>query len=277
VTFPWVTTFPLGFYPAAIIPILIGFVVTSIETVGDITASLEASHLAAEGPDAEARVQGGLLADALNSMIAAFMTVAPNTTFSQNNGVISLTRCASRAAGLACACWLMFFGIFGKFAGIISSIPDCVLGGMTIFLFANVFVSGINIICGLGKINRRNRFILALSLGVGLGVTAVPDFAEGGGVAAFYGGNLKHEIGLMPAKNACIVPAGPGGCVNNNGLCCFKYDTTKKMGRDTVVLIIKTPYCIGTLIALFLNSILPLEEEDAFDKVLRKKIQAASA
>ncbi|KAG8458803.1 hypothetical protein KFE25_005230 [Diacronema lutheri] len=306
VSFPWVTTFPLGFYPPAFIPILIAFVVTSVETIGDIAASCDASQIPSTGRDAETRIQGGLLCDGFNSLIACLMTTPPNTTFSQNNGVISLTRCASRAAGLACAGWLMLFGVLAKFAGVIASIPECVLGGMTIFLFANVLVSGIAIITGSGALNRRNRFILAISLGVGLGVTAVPEWAEGGGVAAFYGGNLKHNIGLMPAKDACIVfpkrlvtaspetcklsgetfPASKDvckaiggvhsaaktqlveekGCVNNNGFCCIAYDTNRKMWRDTVVIIMKTPYCIGTLIALVLNAIMPHEEMDDYEK-----------
>lgn len=113
-SFPWMTVFPLGFYPSAFIPILIGFVVTSVETVGDITASCDASRIPSSGRDAESRVQGGLLCDGVNTLIALLMTTPPNTTFSQNNGVISLTRCASRAAGLACAGWLMFFGMFAK-------------------------------------------------------------------------------------------------------------------------------------------------------------------
>jgi NCS2 family nucleobase:cation symporter-2 len=66
----------------------------------------------------------------------------PVTTFAENNGVLSLTRCASRWAGLSAACWLLFLGVFAKVAAFITSIPDCVLGGMTTFLFANVMVSG---------------------------------------------------------------------------------------------------------------------------------------
>lgn len=307
--FPWMTTFPLGFYPPAFIPIIVGFLVSSIETMGDISASCEASHIPGSGPDAESRIQGGLLADGLNSVVATLMTTAPNTTFSQNNGVIALTRCASRAAGLACAGWLIVLGMFSKFAGVISSIPDAVLGGMTIFLFANVFISGIAILADAGVTKRRNRFILAMALGLGLGVTAVPDFANGGGVTGFAGGNLNHNIGLIPARDICAVfPKKEvtfkeseckfrsadsnrfvyingweektcdhvGGdyspsksrmefdvdCVNNNGFCCIAYDDTTKMWRDTVIIILRTPYCIGTLIAILLHAILPEEEED---------------
>merc|ERR1712072_1513164 len=75
---------------------------------------------------------------------------------------------------------------------------------MTTFLFANVVVSGISII-GKTKITHRSRFILAMALGVGIGVACEPHFAEGGGVAAFYGGNLKHNYGFWPKSKVCKV------------------------------------------------------------------------
>lgn len=65
------------------------------------------------------------------------------------SGVIALTSVGSRQAGWACAFWLMLLGIFGKFGGWVRSIPNCVLGGMTTFLFANVIASGIKVsACG---------------------------------------------------------------------------------------------------------------------------------
>jgi len=316
-TFLWTTTFNLGFYPPAFIPLLISFVVTSVETVGDIQASCDVSGLPLEGPDADSRIQGGLLADGLNSLLACLMTTPPNTTFSQNNGVIAITRCASRAAGIACCIWLLIFGCFAKFGAALASIPDCVLGGMTTFLFSNVVVSGISIVGSTGKMPRRSRFILAVSLGVGLGVTTMPSWAEAGGVAAFHGGNLKHNYGLWPASDVCevfptqdveVTPAkcqvntfisetmskedcaGVQGnftpaeiesketttCANTNGKCCLKYNEGKKMWRDSLIIILKTPYCIGTLLALFLNLMLPAEDEDAEESSeLKSELQTA--
>jgi len=274
-----------------------------VETVGDIQASCDVSGLPIEGPDADSRIQGGLLADGVNSFLACLMTCPPNTTFSQNNGVIAITRCASRAAGIACCFWLILLGCFEKFGAAIASIPDAVLGGMTTFLFANVLVSGINIVGGSGQMGRRTRFILAVSLGVGVGVAALPNWAEGGGLAGFHGGNLKHNIGLWPAKDVCkVFPTeeyesqasqctvgaytassisqidctGMGGtytapvmatrtvttCIGNNGNCCVQYDDSKKMWRDSLIIILKTPYCIGTLLALFLHLLLPFEMEE---------------
>jgi len=322
VTFLWVKTFKLGFYAPALVPIIIAFVVSSIESIGDITATAEASRLPVEDEaqsELHSRIQGGLLADGLNSFLAALMTTPPNTTFSQNNGVISLTRCASRVAGYACAAWLVLLGVVGKFGGVIASIPDCVLGGMTFFLFANVAISGLAILSRV-RLTRRERFILALALGLGIGIACEPEFAEGGGLSAFYGLNLKFTIGLWPGRAYCDefpisvedVPAqcanvtldgggeqysvatglegmseglctSLGGdyvpesnvtvehfdCANMNGFCCTDYDESVKMWRDTVILILKTPYCIGSLVALLLNLIIPVdkgegeEEEEA--------------
>jgi len=302
-TFLWTTTFSIGFYPPAFLPLVLGFVVTSVETVGDIQATCDVSGLPLEGPDADSRIQGGLLADGLNSILAVLMTSPPNTTFSQNNGVIAITRCASRAAGIACCIWLILFGCFEKFGACIASIPDCVLGGMTTFLFANVFVSGINIVAGNGAMSRRTRFILAVALGIGVGVAAMPEWAEGGGVSVFFGRNLKHNYGLWPASDVCdefptmAVETSPfmctvgtytsstmsaadctamngvatpavvemqevKTCIGKNGNCCVKYNEGKKMWRDSLIIVMKTPYCIGTLLALFLHLLLPFESED---------------
>ena len=126
ITFLWVETFPLGFYAPAVIPLLIAYLVTTVETVGDLTAVHEVSEISTEGEEYESSIQGGLTADAASSILAGFFTSMPNTTFSQNNGVIALTKCASRRAGIACGCWLILMGVFGKIAGVITSIPDCV-------------------------------------------------------------------------------------------------------------------------------------------------------
>jgi NCS2 family nucleobase:cation symporter-2 len=308
IVYPDPTKFKLGFYLPGLMPLLLAFLVTTIESVGDINASMDATGIPSSGPDADSRVQGGLLADGLNSAIACALSTPPNTTFSQNNGVIAITRCGSRAAGLACAFWLILLGVVGKFGGFIASIPDATLGGMTIFLFANVVVSGISII-GKEKITHRSRFILALALGVGIGVACEPHFAEGGGVASFYGKNLAHNLGPWPKKDVCIeFPtvtttvhscefqldgeaaaasynfineadcATIGGtyskvdtvstvetCDGKNGRCCLKYDTdnfSQWALRETVMLSLKTPYCVGTLIAMILNLMLPFEKDD---------------
>ena len=129
-------------YGPLVLPLIIVFVITSIETVGDVTATEEASYIATSGPRHEKRIRGALLNDGLGGIFSSLATSLPLTTFAQNNGVISLTAVASRQAGWSCAGWLFLLGVFGKVAGVITSIPDCVIGGMTTFLFANVIASG---------------------------------------------------------------------------------------------------------------------------------------
>lgn len=94
------------------------------------------SNLEVEGPLFESRIQGGILADGFNGLLAALMTTTPMSVFAQNNGVIALTRCANRKAGYFCAFFLIVMGIFAKFAAALVAIPGAVLGGMTTFLFA---------------------------------------------------------------------------------------------------------------------------------------------
>ena len=177
-------------------------------------------------------VQGGLFADSASSVLAGLFTTMPNTTFSQNNGVIALTKCASRRAGYACGCWLITLGVFSKISGIITSIPDCVIGGMTIFLFANVLTSGIALTSSLDLHSRRVKFIMALSLAVGVGVTVYP-YAFLDMRASSYTANFWR---------------------------CEDCSTTLKGVRNGVSIFMSTGYCIGTVFAMLLNTIIP---EDA--------------
>jgi NCS2 family nucleobase:cation symporter-2 len=232
ITFFWVETFPLGFYAPAVFPMLIAYLVTTVETVGDISAVFEVSDLDIESPLFNEALQGGLTSDALCSILSSFFTVMPNTTFSQNNGVIALTKCASRRAGYACGLWLILMGVFGKISGIITSIPDCVLGGMTIFLFANVLVSGIALSATLDLHSRRVKFIMALSLAIGVGVTVWP-FAFQDMRGSSYTANFWR---------------------------CADCSDKKKGIRNGISIFLSTGYCVGTVVAMLLNFVLP---EDA--------------
>ena len=174
-SFIWVKTFPLNIYAPIILPLLAVYIVLMMEAIGDITATCDVSRLEVEGRLFESRIQGGVLADGFNGLIAGLCTITPMSTFAQNNGVIALTRCANRKAGY-CACFfLIVMGIFSKFAAALVSIPAPVLGGLTTFLFASVAVSGLRIISTV-PFTRRNRFILTASLSIGFGAILVPNW-----------------------------------------------------------------------------------------------------
>jgi NCS2 family nucleobase:cation symporter-2 len=167
-SFIWVHTFPLSLYGPIVLPLLAVFIVLMMEAIGDITATCDVSRLEVEGKLFDSRIQGGILADGLNGMLAGLCTITPMSTFAQNNGVIALTRCANRKAGYCCCFFLIVMGIFSKFAAAIVSIPSPVLGGMTTFLFSAVAVSGVRIISTV-PFTRRNRFILTAALSIGFG------------------------------------------------------------------------------------------------------------
>ena len=174
-SFIWVKTFPLSIYAPIILPLLAVYIVLMMEAIGDITATCDVSRLEVEGRLFESRIQGGVLADGFNGLIAGLCTITPMSTFAQNNGVIALTRCANRKAGY-CACFfLIVMGIFSKFAAALVSIPSPVLGGLTTFLFASVAVSGMRIISTV-PFTRRNRFILTASLSIGFGAILQPNW-----------------------------------------------------------------------------------------------------
>lgn len=194
-TFPWVHTFKLRIYAPAILPFIAVYIVLMMEAIGDITATSDVSRLEVEGELYESRVQGGVLADGINGVLSGLMTVTPMSTFAQNNGVISVTKCANRRVGYWCAFFLIIMGVFAKFAAAIVSIPKSVLGGMTTFLFTSVAVSGIKII-STTPFTRRDRFVLTATLVLGMGATLVPTWFSS---VFTYSGPNKSLLGFYDA------------------------------------------------------------------------------
>ncbi|NJN22887.1 MAG: xanthine permease XanP, partial [Leptolyngbya sp. RL_3_1] len=107
----------------------------------------------------------------------AIFNTFPNTTFSQNNGVIQLTGIGSRYVGYFIAGIFVILGLVPIVAGVFQTIPQPVLGGATIIMFGTVAVAGIKIISCV-NLTKRASIILAVSLGLGLGVSVVPDILD---------------------------------------------------------------------------------------------------
>ena len=120
------------------------------------------------------RIKGGILADGINSGLAAIFNTFPNTTFSQNNGVIQMTGVASRHVGMYIAAILVVLGFFPIIGSAFLLVPKPVLGGATLVLFGTIAVAGIRILA-TQEIDRRKVYIMAVSFGMSLGVTLVPD------------------------------------------------------------------------------------------------------
>ncbi|KEA61827.1 Xanthine permease [Marinobacterium lacunae] len=176
---PWMT-FPLPFKYGfdfdwgAFLPIALIYLITAIESTGDLTANSMISREPVKGPIYIARIRGGVLGDGFNSALAAVFNTFPNTTFSQNNGVIQLTGVASRHVGYYIGAILVILGLFPIIGAVLQQIPKPVLGGATLVMFGTVAAAGVKILA-TEQLDRRKMLIMAVSFGIGLGVILAPE------------------------------------------------------------------------------------------------------
>ncbi len=169
--------FGLGFNWSLFIPLVLIFFITALEAIGDITATSEVSGEPVSGPVYMKRIKGGVLADGVNSALAGVFNSFPNSTFSQNNGVIMLTGVASRYVGYFISAMLVILGLFPGVALFVQSIPEAVLGGATTVMFGTIAAAGIRIISRV-DIDRRAILIMALSFSMGLGIAQKPEILQ---------------------------------------------------------------------------------------------------
>ena len=150
----------------AVIPVLIMFVVTAVETVGDISGVTEGG-MGREATDTE--LSGGVICDGIGSSFAALLGVLPNTSFSQNVGLVAMTKIVNRFALAVGAVFLILCGLFPKLAALISIMPQSVLGGAAVMMFSSIVVSGIQLITK-DPLDTRSITIVSVALGLGYGI-----------------------------------------------------------------------------------------------------------
>jgi len=156
---------------AAIIGFCFMAIVSAIETVGDVSG-ITKGGAGREATDKE--ITGATYADGLGTAIAGIFGGLPNTSFSQNVGLISMTGVMSRHVVTIGAVFLVICGLIPKIGAVISTIPITVLGGGVIIMFGMVAAAGVNMLSDVNW-NRRNMIIFATALSVGLGLQMVPE------------------------------------------------------------------------------------------------------
>ena len=191
--------FPFGveFVTSAIIGISLMALISAIETVGDV------SGITKGGADREAtdqEVKGATFADGLGTAVSGFFGALPNTSFSQNVGLIAMTKVMSRKVVAYGAVFLILCGFIPKVGAIIATIPIEVLGGGVIIMFGMVISSGIKILSSV-EWTSRNMVIFATALSIGFGLTLEPQALQ------HLPGTLKAILatGLLPAAIIAIV------------------------------------------------------------------------
>ncbi len=156
---------------AAIIGMCLMAFVSAIETVGDISG-ITKGGANREATDKE--ISGGTMADGVGTAIAGLFGALPNTSFSQNVGLIAMTGVMSRHVVTIGAAFLIAAGLIPKIGAVVAAMPIAVLGGGVIVMFGMVASAGLRMLAEV-HMNRRNMIILAVSLSVGLGLNAVPE------------------------------------------------------------------------------------------------------
>lgn len=179
------------FHPQAIIAMGIMFIATTVETIGDV------SGVANGGLNREAtneELQGGVMADGLGSILGALFGVLPNTSFSQNVGLVAVTKVVNRFVIMTGALFLIICGFCPKLSALFSVMPQSVLGGAAVIMFAMILVSGIQSLARC-DLNERNGLIIALAIGLGVGIGNVPAVLD----------QLPSWVGNIFAQNGIIM------------------------------------------------------------------------
>lgn len=165
--FPYVPKFNIG----AIISVTIIFMVSAAETIGDTTAMVSGGL----NREIELReISGSLACDGYASSLSALFGCPPVTSFSQNVGLINMTKVVNRFTIMTGAVCMILAGLLPPIGNFFASLPESVLGGCTLMMFGTITVSGIQMISKAG-FSQRNITIVALSLAVGIGFTSASE------------------------------------------------------------------------------------------------------
>lgn len=171
---PRILPFMPEFHAGAILSVVVIFLVSATETIGDTTA------MVASGLDrdiTEKEISGSLACDGFASSISSLFGCLPVTSFSQNVGLIAMTKVVNRFTIMTGAFCMILSGLFPPIGAFFASLPDAVLGGCTIMMFGSIIISGVQMLARAG-FSQRNTIIGSLSLSVGIGFTLLPEIFQ---------------------------------------------------------------------------------------------------
>ncbi|SHJ55211.1 uracil-xanthine permease family protein [Paramaledivibacter caminithermalis] len=167
---PTILPYKLEFPIVAIITMSVMYVVNSVQAIGDLSATT-VGGMDREATDKE--ISGGIKGNGILSIIGALIGALPTATYSQNVGIVSMTKVISLKVFRITAAMIFAAGLIPKFGAIITSIPQCVIGGATISVFAQITMTGMKLIVQ-DEMSVRNTTIVGLGVALGMGITQIP-------------------------------------------------------------------------------------------------------
>lgn len=171
IQFPKPLHFGINFEASTIIAMSILFGINSIQAIGDFSA-LTTGGLDRQPTDKE--LSGGITAYGASNIVGAVLGGLPTATFSQNVGIVATTKVVNRFVIGIAAVILLIASFVPKFSSVLTTIPQSVLGGATVSVFASITMTGIKLICQQ-ELNYRNTSIVGLAVALGMGLTLVPE------------------------------------------------------------------------------------------------------
>ncbi|SFH83800.1 nucleobase:cation symporter-2, NCS2 family [Tindallia magadiensis] len=166
--------FGIEFYPPAILSMVIMYIVNSVQAVGDLSATT-VGGMGREVTEKE--LSGGIIGNGVASIAASLFGGLPTATYSQNVGIVAMTKVVSRFVLGIAAAFILLGGFVPKFGAVMTTIPQSVLGGATITVFAMITMTGIKLIIQ-DELSGRNMSIVGLAVALGIGITQVPESLE---------------------------------------------------------------------------------------------------
>ena len=189
------------------VSLAIVYIVNSVQTIGDLS-STTMGGMGRVPTDQE--LSGGIIGQGLMSIIGVFFGGLPVASFSQNVGIVTVNKVINRAVFAFSALVLLIAGLVPKFAAVLTTIPQCVIGGATLSVFATITMTGIRMIVSGGEFTVRKSTVAGLSVALGTGITQVPGCLSGAGfpdwVSTVFGSTAVVAAAIMAIILNLVLP-----------------------------------------------------------------------
>ena len=182
VALPKILHFTIEFVPSACVSLAIVYIVNSVQTIGDLSSTTMGGM---DRMPTDKELSGGIIGQGIMSVLGAFIGGLPVASFSQNVGIVTVNRVINRAVFTLAAGVLLVAGLVPKFASILTTIPQAVIGGATLSVFATIAMTGIRMIISEGPFTMRKSTVVGLSVALGVGITQVSGALAGDGLPSW--------------------------------------------------------------------------------------------
>ena len=201
--------FGVKFEVSACISLAVVYVINAVQTIGDLSSTTMGGM---DRMPTDKELSGGIVAQGIVSILGALFGGLPAATYSQNVGIVTVNRVINRAVFALAALILLVAGLVPKFASLLTTIPQCVIGGATISVFATITMTGIRMITE-GGFTPRKSSVVGLSVALGVGITQVSGCLAGEGFPAWvntvFGSSSVVVAALMAILLNLILPKEP--------------------------------------------------------------------